>query len=73
VIDLTDYETAGVALLRARYPIETATLSDAGICAAYSWWSEEIHCAGWLMLGNYEADEFAAYAFRNPCAPIEVA
>ncbi len=65
-----DYEARGVAKLRARYPSQTAGLTDAGIAAAYSWWSEEVHCAGWLMMDDYTADQFATYAFKDAVSAL---
>ena len=50
---------ADVKQLRAEIP-ELAALSDEAVEGLYSYWSEEKHWAGWLVLLE-KNDEFAAF------------
>ncbi len=49
-----------VAAMRAAIPM-FAGLTYRAIAAAYSYWSEEVYCAGWLIVDDYIVEKFKAW------------
>ncbi len=53
-----------IKYLRTQCPA-LAALSDAAVDGLYSWWSEEVHCAGWLMLTDGDGNYYPVDDFRK--------